>query len=74
MTLIHTYIYKEVILLTTAIIGVLTFLLVAINMFKVMQWIMYTDLPIWITVKFILLGGAADSDADHSRRIGWRLS
>lgn len=55
MTLIHNYIYKEVILLTTAIIGVLTFLLVAVNMFKVMQWIMYTDLPIWITAKFVLL-------------------
>ncbi len=55
MTLIHNYIYKEVILLTATIIGVLTFLLVAVNMFKVIQLIMYTDLPLWITAKFVVL-------------------
>lgn len=55
MTLIHNYIYKEIILLTGAIIGVLTFLLVAVNMFKMIQLIMYTDLPMWITAKFVLL-------------------
>ncbi len=36
MTLIHNYLYKEIILLTAAIIGVLTFLLVAVSMFKVL--------------------------------------
>jgi lipopolysaccharide export system permease protein len=55
VTLIHNYIYKEIILLTGAIIGVLTFLLVAVNMFKVVQMIMYTDLPMWITIKFVVL-------------------
>jgi lipopolysaccharide export system permease protein len=55
VTLIHNYIYKEIILLTAAIIGVLTFLLVALDLFRVIQLIMYTDLPLWITVKFILL-------------------
>src|SRR5471032_2296475 len=42
-------------LLTGAIIAVLTFLLVAVNLFKVIQLIMYTDLPMWITAKFVLL-------------------
>ena len=55
MTLIHNYLYKEIILLTAAIIGVLTFLLVALELFKVIQMIMYTDLPFWIVAKFILL-------------------
>jgi len=55
VTLIHNYIYKEIVLLTGAIIGVLTFLLVAVNMVKVVQLIMYTDLPIWITLQFVLL-------------------
>ncbi len=55
VTLIHNYIYKEIILLTAAIIGVLTFLLVALDLFRVIQLIMYTDLPLWITVKFVLL-------------------
>jgi len=55
VTLIHNYIYKEVILLTGAIIGVLTFLLVAVNLFRVIQLIMYTDLPMWVTAKFVLL-------------------
>ena len=53
MTLIHNYIAKEIILLTAAIIGVLTFLLAAVNLFKVIQLIMYTDLPMWITIKFV---------------------
>lgn len=55
VTLIHNYIYKEIILLTGAIIGVLTFLLVSLNLFKVVQLIMYTDLPMWITAKFVFL-------------------
>ncbi len=55
MTLIHNYIYKEIVLLTGAIIGVLTFLLVAVNMFKMIQLIMYTELPMWITTKFVVL-------------------
>ncbi|MCE0482744.1 MAG: LptF/LptG family permease [Methylacidiphilales bacterium] len=55
MNLIHNYIYKEIILLTAAIIGVLTFLLVAVNLFKVVQLIMYTDLPMWITAKIVWL-------------------
>lgn len=55
MTLIHNYIYREIILLTGAIIAVLTFLLVAVNLFRVIQLIMYTDLPMWVTAKFVLL-------------------
>jgi len=55
VTLIHNYIYKEVILLTGAIIGVLTFLLMAVNLFRVIQLIMYTDLPLWVSAKFVLL-------------------
>jgi lipopolysaccharide export system permease protein len=55
VTLIHNYLYREIILLTAAIIGVLTFLLVAVNLFRVIEMIMYTDLPIWITGKFVLL-------------------
>jgi len=55
VTLIHNYLYKEIILLTAAIIGVLTFLLVALDLFRVIQLIMYTDLPLGITIKFVLL-------------------
>ena len=55
VTLIHNYLYKEIILLTGAIIGVLTFLLIGVNLFRVIEMIMYTDLPIWITGKFVLL-------------------
>ena len=55
MTLIHNYLYREIILLTAAIISVLTFLLVAVNLFRVIEMIMYTDLPIWITGKFVAL-------------------
>ncbi len=55
VTLIHNYIYREIILLTGAIIAVLTFLLVAVNLFRVIQLIMYTDLPLWVTAKFVLL-------------------
>jgi lipopolysaccharide export system permease protein len=56
VTLIHNYLYKEIILLTAAIIGVLTFLLVAVSMFKVLQTLMYTDLPIWLAAKLMFLG------------------
>jgi lipopolysaccharide export system permease protein len=55
VTLIYNYIFREIAALTATIIGVLTFLLVAVNLFKVIQMIMYTDLPIWITAQFILL-------------------
>ena len=55
VTLIHNYIYREIILLTGAIMGVLTFLLVAVNLFRVIQLIMYTDLPLWVTAKFVVL-------------------
>lgn len=55
MTLIHNYLYKEIILLTAAIIGVLTFLLVAVNMVKVIDLIMYTDLPMYLTLKLMVL-------------------
>ena len=55
MTLIHNYIYKEIVLLTLAVIGVLTFLLVGLELFKVMELILYTDLPLWLTAKFIWL-------------------
>jgi lipopolysaccharide export system permease protein len=56
VTLIYNYIFKEIVLLTAAIIGVLTFLLIAVNLFKVVQMIMYTDLSVWITAKIVLLG------------------
>lgn len=56
MTLIHNYLYKEIVLLTAAIIGVLTFLLVAVSMFKVLQTLMYTDLPLWLAAKLMFLG------------------
>ena len=56
MTLIHNYLYKEIILLTAAIIGVLTFLLVAVSMFKVLQTLMYTDLPMYLAAKLMFLG------------------
>ncbi len=56
MTLIHNYLYREIILLTAAIITVLTFLMMAVNMVKVMQMLMYTDLPIWLALKVMFLG------------------
>ena len=56
MTLIYNYLYKEIILLTAAIIGVLTFLLVAVSMFKVLQTLMYTDLPMYLAAKLMFLG------------------
>jgi len=56
VTLIHNYLYKEIVLLTTAIIGVLTFLLVAVSMFKVVQTLMYTDLPMYLAAKLMFLG------------------
>jgi len=34
---------------------VLTFLLVALNLFKVIEAILYTDVSMWITLKFVLL-------------------
>jgi lipopolysaccharide export system permease protein len=55
VTLIHNYIYREIILLTVAIIGVLTFLLVGVSMFKVLQTLMDTDLPLWLACKLMFL-------------------
>lgn len=55
MTLIHNYLYKEIVILTVAVIGVLTFLLVGLELFKVVELILYTDLPLWLTVKFVWL-------------------
>ena len=56
MTLIHNYIYREIVVLTLAIIGVLTFLLMAVSMFKVVQTLMYTDLPMYLAMKLMFLG------------------
>jgi lipopolysaccharide export system permease protein len=55
VTLIHNYIYRELLLLTAAIVGVLTFLFVTLDLVRMIQLIMYTDLSIWITAKFVLL-------------------
>ena len=55
MQLIHNYIYREVVILTLTIIAVLTFLLVGLELFKVVELILYTDLPLWLTLKFIWL-------------------
>ena len=54
VTLIHNYIYREVLLMTAAIVGVLTFLFVAFDMVKVVEAVVY-GLSIWISAKFILL-------------------
>ena len=56
MNLIHNYIYREVLLLTAAIVGVLTFLLVAINLFRTLSSLMYTDLPMYLAAKLMFLG------------------
>jgi lipopolysaccharide export system permease protein len=56
VTLIHNYLYREIVVLTVAIIGVLTFLLVGLEIFKVFALIINnTDLPLWLTAKFIWL-------------------
>jgi lipopolysaccharide export system permease protein len=55
VTLIYNYLYKEIILLTAAVIGVMTFLLVGLELFKVLSLIVNTDLPLWLTAKFVLL-------------------
>jgi len=55
VTLIYNYIFKEIALLTAAIIGGLTFLLLTVDLVKIGQMILSTDLPMWITVKFVLL-------------------
>ena len=55
VTLIHHYIYREILWLTAAIVGVLTFMFEAVDLFRMIQKIMYTDLSIWITVKIALL-------------------
>jgi lipopolysaccharide export system permease protein len=54
VTLIHNYIYRELLLLTAAIVGVLTFMFLAVDVFKMIQKILYTDLSMWLTVKFVL--------------------
>jgi lipopolysaccharide export system permease protein len=55
VTLIYNYLYKEIILLTCTIIGVLTFLLVGLQLFKVIELLLYTDVPFWLTAKGVLL-------------------
>ncbi len=55
VTLIHNYIYREILLLTAAIVGVLTFMFEAVDLFRMIQKILYTDLSMWITVKIALL-------------------
>jgi len=55
VTLIHNYIYRELLLLTAAIVGVLTFMFLAVDVFKMINKILYTDLSIWLTLKFVLL-------------------
>jgi len=54
VTLIHNYIYRELLLMTAAIVGVLTFLFVAFDMVKVVEAVVY-GLSVWISLKFILL-------------------
>ena len=56
MNLIHNYIYKEVLLLTAAIVGVLTFLLMAVTLFRQLSLLMYTDLPMYLAAKLMFLG------------------
>lgn len=56
MNLIHNYIYREVLLLTSAIVGVLTFLLVAVTLFRTLGSLMYTDLPMLLAAKLMFLG------------------
>jgi lipopolysaccharide export system permease protein len=56
VTLIHNYLYKEIILLTAAIIGVLTFLMAAVSMFKILPMLLYTDLPLYLAAKLMFLG------------------
>jgi lipopolysaccharide export system permease protein len=55
VTLIHNYIYRELLLLTAAIVCVLTFMFLAVDVFKMINKILYTDLSLWLTVKFVLL-------------------
>jgi lipopolysaccharide export system permease protein len=55
VTLIHNYIYREVVVMTLAIVGVLTFMFEAVDLFRMVQKIMYTDLSMWLTVKLALL-------------------
>ena len=55
VTLIYNYLYKEIILLTCTVIGVLTFLLVGLELFKVIEQVLYADVPFWLTAKFVLL-------------------
>jgi lipopolysaccharide export system permease protein len=54
VTLIYNYIYRDLLLMTAAIVGVLTFLFVAFDMVKVVEAVVY-GLSIWISLKFILL-------------------
>jgi lipopolysaccharide export system permease protein len=56
VNLIHNYIYREVLALTFAIVGVLTFLLMAVTMFRTLSGLLYTDLPMYIAAKLMFLG------------------
>ncbi len=55
VNLIHNYIYREVLLLTAAVVGVMTFMFETVDLFRKVQVILYTDLPVWITLKIALL-------------------
>ena len=55
VNLIHNYIYRELLMMTASIVGVLTFLFVTVDLVHIIQLIMYTDLSIWITAKLVLL-------------------
>ena len=54
MNLIHQYIYREVLLLTAAITGVLTFLLLSVTLFRQVSMLVY--LPADLAVKLMFLG------------------
>jgi lipopolysaccharide export system permease protein len=56
VTLIHNYLYREILILSAAILGVLTFLLLAVNMVRVLQGLMYTNLPMYLAAKLMFLG------------------
>ncbi len=55
VNLIHNYLYKEILVLTATIIGVLTFIFVSVAAFKVVPMLMQTDLPLWLAAKLMFL-------------------
>src|ERR1700677_105885 len=57
VNLIHNYLYREIIVLTATIIGVLTFIFISATAFKVVvPMLMQTDLPLWLAAKLMFLG------------------